>query len=363
MKNLALKRIQKMKPYQPPLAGRSEYDGMLLDFNEQTQPPSPKVIHALEKFVKGKNLQVYPEYFDLEEKIAEYTGVSPEQVMLTNGSGQGIDIIFQTFTEKGDKVIIPSPTFAMFKQRAQVAGNKIIMPLYKKSDLSFPLEEVLDSTDEQVKLLVVCNPNNPTGTAVPLQDIEKIARKAKKAIVYIDEAYFEFSKITAVPLLKKYPNIIITRTFSKAFGLASLRIGYVIAAKKHIAEMLKVRGPYDVNMLAYCAASAAFEDRENMKNYVEEVMEKAKPLVEKFFTENNILFEPSAANFILFRPAYAQRVWTLLAESGVLTREQNKKNIRGTLRVTIGAVKQMKKFIKIYQTKIIRYYEKTNRNH
>ncbi|PIS39408.1 MAG: hypothetical protein COT33_02200 [Candidatus Nealsonbacteria bacterium CG08_land_8_20_14_0_20_38_20] len=116
-------------------------------------------------------------------------------------------------------------------------------------------------------------------------------------------------------------------------------------------------------MLAYCAASAAFEDRENMKNYVEEVMEKAKPLVEKFFTENNILFEPSAANFILFRPAYAQRVWTLLAESGVLTREQNKKNIRGTLRVTIGAVKQMKKFIKIYQTKIIRYYEKTNRNH
>ncbi|MBU4481343.1 histidinol-phosphate transaminase, partial [Patescibacteria group bacterium] len=333
---------------------RSEYDGMLLDFNERTQPPNRKASQVLEKFVKGKKLQAYPEYFDLEEKIAKYAGVSPEQVLVTNGSNQGIDIIFQTFTEKGDKVIIPGPSFTMFEQRAQVAGNKIIRPLYKKSGLSFPLEGVLDSIDEQVKLLVVCNPNNPTGTAVSLQDIERIARKAKKAIVYVDEAYFEFSKITAIPLLKKYPNIIITRTFSKAFGLASLRIGYVIAAKEYVAEMLKVRGPYDVNMAAYYLASAALQDKRALKKYVEEVMEKAKPLVEKFFTENNILFEPSAANFILFRPANAQRVWTLLAENGVLARPQNKKNIRGTLRLTIGTVKQMKKFLKIYQTKIIR---------
>ncbi len=382
MKNLALKRIQRMKPYQPPLKGRSEYDGLLLDFNERTQQPNRKVSQALEKFVKGKKLQVYPEYFDLEEKIAKYAGVSPEQVMFTNGSGQGIDIIFRTFTEKGDKVIIPSPTFAMFEQCAQVIGNEILSPLYKKSGLSFPLKEVIEAIDEQVRLMVLCNPNNPTGTTVSVADIERIAQNAPNVILYIDEAYFEFSKITASPLIKKYPNIIITRTFSKAFGLASLRIGYVIARKEYITEMLKVRGPYDVNMAAYYAASAALEDRQSMQCYVAEVMKKAKPLVEKFFSENGIPYFPSSANFILFRQGDPENTIRALTKAGVLVRPQNKenkflflnfpnqvfvpkfpkfrnkeseiKNIEDTLRVSIGTVAQMKKFIETYKKAVLK---------
>ena len=268
MKNLALQRIQKMKPYKPPIDGRSAYDGMLLDFNERTKPPQNKVIRALEKFVRGQKLQVYPEYFDLERKIADYACVKADQIMITNGSDQGIDIIFRTFTEKGGKVIIPSPSFAMFFQCAQIVGNEIVSPLYKKDDLAFHLEEVLATIDERTKLVVVCNPNNPTGTAVSEADIEKIAKQAKGAIVYIDEAYFEFSKITAIPLINKYPNIIVTRTFSKAFGLASLRIGYVVAKAEYISEMLKIRGPYDVNMAAYYAACAALEDKKDMESYV-----------------------------------------------------------------------------------------------
>ncbi len=380
MKNLALKRIQRMKQYEPPLEGRTKYGGLLLDFNERTAPVSKKIIQALKKSLKSGKLQMYPEYLlGLEKKIAEYADVDPKQVMLTNGSNQGIDIIFRTFTEKGDKVIIPSPSFAMFFQYAQVAGNEIISPLYKKENLSFPLEEILGLIDEKVnpvrnfrnkvssnaledkisngvKLLVVCNPNNPTGAAISLADIEKIAKKAKNAIIYIDEAYFEFSKITAVPLFKKYPNIIISRTFSKAFGLAGLRIGYVLAAKNHIAEMLKVRGPYDINILACCAACAALKDRKSMENYVEEVMKRAKPIVEKFFTENKIFYYPSAANFILFQPDNYKTAFEKLKKAGVLIRPQNKKNIEGTLRVSIGTVAQMKKFVKIYKKEIIKTF-------
>lgn len=349
MKNLALKRIQQMKPYNPPLEGRSKYKGMLLDFNERTQPPQGKVIRVLEKLVKKQKLQIYPEYFDLEKKIAKYAGVNPNQIMITNGSDQGTDIIFRTFTEKGDKVIIPSPSFAMFYQCAQVVGNKILSPLYRENNLSFPLEEVLVAIDNQVKLIVICNPNNPTGTAISVDNIKKIAKKAKNAIIYVDEAYFEFSKISAITLIKKYPNIIITRTFSKAFGLASLRIGYVIARKEYIAEMLKVRGPYDVNMAAYYAASTALADRKTMENYVNEVMKKAKPLVEKFFFEKGVPYYSSAANFILFRPNNADHTWQSLKKIGFLLRPQNKQNIKNTLRVSIGTVKQMKKFIAAYE--------------
>lgn len=347
-----------MKPYKPPLDGRSAYDGMLLDFNERAIPPQNKVVQALEKFAKSQKLQVYPEYFDLEKKIAGYADVNANQVMITNGSDQGIDIIFRTFTEKGDKVIIPSPSFAMFFQYAQITGNEIVNPFYKKDDLSFPFNEVLEIIDERTKLIVICNPNNPTGTAISVTDIEKIASGAKGTIIYVDEAYFEFSKITAIPLIKKYPNIIVTRTFSKAFGLASLRIGYVVANEKYIAEMLKVRGPYDVNMAAYWAACAALKDKKGMENYVVDVMQSAKPLVEKFFSENGVPYFLSRSNFILFRPENPEKTMRLLAEKGALVRPQNKENIENTLRVSIGTTKQMKKFIEIYKKNVLKNSKK-----
>jgi len=356
MKNLALKKIQKMKLYKPPLNGRTDYRGLLLDFNERTKPISGKVIQALKKFVKNQKLQLYPEYFNLEKEIAKYAGVSPNQLILTNGSDQAIDIIFRTFTEKSDKVIIPSPTFAMFYHYAQIIGSTIISPVYKnlqKNKPFFPFKEVLNSIDEKVKLIVLCNPNNPTGNAISLADIKKIAKKAKNTIVFVDEAYFEFSKITAVPLLRKCPNIIISRTFSKAFGLAAFRIGYALARKEYIAEMLKVRSPYSINISASIAALAALQNRKSMETYVKEVMEKAKPLVEKFFLENGTPYFPSKANFILFQSKNPQSTFKKLAKAGVLLRLLNQKNIKNTLRLTIGTLKEMKKFIEIYKKVIL----------
>ncbi len=345
--NLARPDIQAMKAYTPPLDGRRDYEGMLLDFNERSHSPTEEVHQALASM---ENLHRYPEYERLSVRLASYAKVEPEQVMITNGSNQAIDVIFRTFTEKGDQVIIPSPSFAMFRQAAQIVGNRIVEPLYVQTDAAFPLQEVLDAADKATRLVVICNPNNPTGTLLSLKDIKAIAEHAPRAVIMVDEAYFEFSNLTAVGLIAQYPNIIVTRTFSKAFGLAALRLGYVIATKEHIQEMLKVRGPYAVNMAAHDAALVALENSGETRDYVQEVITKAKPLVEGFFAEQNIPFYQSAANFILFRPPESQAVYEKLADKGILVRPQSGANIAGTLRLSIGTVEQMKQFVEAYRS-------------
>lgn len=347
MKNLALRHIQKMQPYKPPLTNRRGYNGLLLDFNESTLPPDAKVAEAA-KNILDQNMQIYPEYGGLEEMIAEYVGVDPSQIMLTNGSDQAVEVIFKTFSEKDDKLIIPTPSFDMFFQYSGVIGSRIISPGYSGDRLDYPIAEVLENIDEKTKVVVVCNPNNPTGGIVSLSDIKRIAQKAENSIVFVDEAYFEFSKVNAIPLISNYPNVIVTRTFSKAFGLAALRAGYIIADELYISEMLKVRGPYSVNMAAYAAAKAALENKKYALDYADEVMTFAKPLVENFFVKNKIKFYPSSANFILFKPPNPSDVFKKLSEAGILLRPQNKPGIKDTLRLSIGTLKQMEQFCETY---------------
>jgi len=205
MTKYALPQIQELSPYNPPLGGRRETNSLLLNFNERTVPVPVKVTEALTAMLIDNKVQIYPEYGDLCNKIGDYCGVKNSEVMITNGSGQGIDLIFRTFTKKGDKVVIPSPSFALFYQCAKVVGNEIITPEYT-FEKGFPFEETLESIRDGVKLIVLCNPNNPTGTLVSLEEIEMIVSTAREAgtVVIVDEAYFEFSKVTAVDLIKKF---------------------------------------------------------------------------------------------------------------------------------------------------------------
>lgn len=352
MKNIALQRIKDMKPYNPPLSGRRAFSGLLLDFNERTSPPSSTVQKAIRALLKSDNLQLYPEYGGLERTLGLYASVAADQIMITNGSDQGIDLIFRSFTDSGDTVIIPSPTFAMFSQSAEIVGNRILRPFYEKETLAFPLKELLSMITRSVKLIVICNPNSPTGTLVSRDDIELIARKVPHAIILVDEAYFEFSNVTVVPLIKRYPNIIVVRTLSKAFGIPSLRVGYIVAANYYIAELLKVRGPYDINMIAYTASEAALDDLEEAQKYANEVMNQAKPMVEQFFIDNQVPFYPSAGNFLLYKPIIKQEA-EVLRENGILVRPQDKKKIENTIRITIGTVDQMKQFISVYRKVIL----------
>lgn len=328
------------------------FDGLLLDFNERTIPVPVKVSNALIDMITSNMLNRYPEYGNLEEKLSQYTGVTRDQIVITNGSDQGIDMVVRTFVDHDDTIIIPTPSFSMYKQSAQIVGARIKEPFYNKTDMSFPLSDILDMITTDVKLIVICNPNNPTGTLIPVSDIERIARKASSAIILVDEAYAEFSGVSAVSLIEKLPNIIVTRTCSKALGLPSLRLGYLVATNTYIKELLKVRGPYDVNMAVALAASAALDCTEELGEYVNEVMNISKPLIETFFNKNKIDFYPSSANFILYKPLIEHEA-EILKHNSILVRPQDKKQIEGTIRLTIGTEQQMKRFIKIYANNIL----------
>lgn len=340
-------RIKKMSHYKPPLEGRGEQDYLLLDFNERTTPPSPKVKDALRKFIDSDRLQVYPEYGDLEEKIAQYAGVKPGQAMVTNGGDQGIDVICQAHLDEGDKVIIPFPEFAMHYQSAGIQGAEILEPKYKEEG-KLPVDEILDLLDEEkMKLVIFSNPNNPTGIATPISEVEKILAKAKEKEIAVlhDEAYFEFSKTTAKDLIEKYDNLYIVRTFAKAFGLVSARAGYVLSKEENIQELLKIRGPYDVNMFAKVAINAALEDIEYMEKYVKEIMEQSKPKLEAFLKERGIFFYPSRANFLLLRLSDPEEVIGKLKSKGILVRPKPAPNNAQAIRISIGVLKDTERFM------------------
>jgi len=341
--------IKKMSAYKPPLEGRASAGYLLSDFNEMTIGPSPKVRKALKEFIDSGRLQVYPEYGDLDSKIAEYSRVKPSEVMVTNGSDQGIDVIVRAFVKDGDKVIIPTPGFAMYYQSAQIQGAKLLEPIYN-SNLDFPLDQVLAMLERGAKLLIIANPNNPTGTAISKKDVLKILKKAKEKDVAVlhDEAYFEFSNITAKDYLSEFDNLFITRTFSKTFGLVSTRPGYVLSQEKNIKELLKIRGPYDVNMFAKVAILAALDDLEYMRKYVKEVMERSKPRLEEFFRRSKVKFWQGKANFLLVKPADQKKAIKILQSEGILVRPRDGLNIEGTIRVSIGTLKDTERFIKSY---------------
>lgn len=336
-----------MKPYNPPLEGRAGLGYLLLDFNERTEPYDKNINKYLKKYLDKNQLNIYPAYQNITQKIAKYAGVKKDNILITNGSGQAIEIIFKSFTKENDLVIIPSPSFARFYQNANISNNIIITPQYNKDDLSFPLKEVLKSFSNKIKLIIICNPNNPTGTSLSLTEIEQILKKAKNSLVYIDEAYFEFAGITTVPLLKKYSNLVISRTFSKAFGLASLRIGYIIANKKLIKEMQKVRGPYDINTLGIKAVEYVLKNLTGLNNYVSETMTKSKPMLENYLKQKNIKYYNSNANFILIKPTNPKKVFNHLKTNNILTRPRTGSNIDGTIRITLGTLTQTKKLIKL----------------
>lgn len=357
-RSLFRQNINDMGEYRPPLEGRSE-GYLLLDFNERTIPPPGRIRKLLEEYSQTGNIHVYPEYGNLDQIIAGYAGVRREQIIFTNGSDQGIDIIFRATVDKGDKVIIPSPSFAMFYQSAGVQGAKIIRPRYKGEELSFPLEEVLDTIDKDTRLVIVCNPNNPTGTVVSKEDVEKVVKKAKEfdAAALSDEAYHEFNRTTtAKDLINLYDNLFVTRSFSKVLGIASLRAGYVLSQENNILQLRKIRGPYDVNMEAVAVVkSLQYPDTiKEMMSYIREVMEEAKPKTEEFLRDRGVKAYQSGANFLLVDPSpfSSEEIYEFLKSyqtqqyKGILVRPRE--DPPNTFRLTIGTNENMELFFEAF---------------
>ena len=238
----------------------------------------------------------------------------------------------------------------MHYQSAGVQGAEILEPRYKE-ERKLPLEEILELMgDGKVKLIIFSNPNNPTGIFTEIEDVEKILKKAKEKDIAVlhDEAYFEFSGITAKDLIEKYDNLYIMRTFAKAFGLVAARAGYILSQENNIQELKKIRGPYDVNMFAKTAIISALEDIDYAKKYIKETMKESKPKLEKFLKEKGIPFLPSAANFLLLKLENPEKIIEGLKEKGILVRPKKWPNGSLTVRVSIGRLKDTERFIKVF---------------
>ena len=331
--------VQKMAAYAPPTGHR---EGKLrLDFNENTVGCWPAVAEFLRTTISESELAVYPEYESAKKELAAHFAVQEGEMLLTNGTDEAIQVVTNTYVDEGDEVIILEPSYAMYRFYAELAGAKIRPLSYQAGTLAFPKGELLATVSANTRVILLSNPNNPTGTAVDLETIERILQSAPGAAVLIDEAYFEFFGVTALPLLARYPNLIVSRTFSKAYGMAAMRVGCLFSDARNIAAMGKAQSPYSVNMLAARAARVAINQHEDVSRYVTEVL-SARAWFSRELDRLRIPFHPSSANFLLLRLGeHAEEMCAHLKEAGILVRNRSHE-LPGCVRVTIGTHEQMR---------------------
>jgi histidinol-phosphate aminotransferase len=331
-------RVQAMKEHHPPLGSR---DALRLDFNENTLACSLKVREALSLVSTGA-LTRYPEREPVEAIVAAHLGLAAAQVVLTNGVDEAIHVLFETFLEAGDELLLPVPTYTMYEVYASATDARVV-PVLAADDLQFPFDRLLAAITSQTKIIAIANPNSPSGTAATRAQIVELTRRAPQAVVLVDEAYFHFHGETVIDLVGIVPNLIVARTFSKAYGLAGLRVGVLAGPVDLLRWVRRVLSPYSVNSLALACLPPALEDTVYLDWYVSEVLQ-ARAEFETALDAANLRRWPSRANFILvdIGPQHAEFV-RLMRASGVLVRDRSgDPGCDGRVRITIGTREQMR---------------------
>jgi len=319
-------------------------DVIKLASNENPLGCSKKVIQALSDALT--DLSLYPDgnATVLRNKLAEKHGLKPEQFIFGAGSNEIITFIAQIFLNPGDESIYAKPSFSWYDTAVLAAGaNPVIVPL---RDYTHDLETMKKSITGKTKIIWICNPNNPTGTIITAAEQEEFLKAVPSNIVVVfDEAYYEFARggdyPESVPLLEKYPNIIILRTFSKAYGLASLRVGYGMASEEIVSYLNRVRPPFNVNTLAQTAAIAALED-EDFVNEIIKVNKAGLDMLYAAFDKLGLKYVKSHANFIWVETPFASgEIFQELLHKGVIVRPF----MGNWLRITVGTKEQNEKLI------------------
>jgi histidinol-phosphate aminotransferase len=322
-----------MAPYSPPTGNR--HDKVRLDFNENTVGCSPAVIEHLKSVLTAGELTVYPDYARVKAALSAHFRVTADELLLTNGTDEAIQVLVNTYVDDGDEVIALRPSYAMYRFYSEVAAAKIVEVDYKAPALAFPLAELLAAITPRTRAVLIANPNNPTGTAIDLAGVERILKAAPNAAVLIDEAYYEFFGVTALHLLAKYPNLFVSRTFSKVYGMAALRMGCLFSQAANVKYLHKAQSPYSVNALAAAAAEAAVRDTAYIENYVTEAL-AAREMLEAGLEKLGIHYVPGAANFVLgYFGDRAIEVRDALRSKAILVRDRSYE-IPGGVRITVG---------------------------
>jgi histidinol-phosphate aminotransferase len=332
-----------MKEYHPPLGNR---DALRLDFNENTVACSPKVKETLAQISAGQ-LTRYPERAPVERIVAEHLGVPPEQVVLTNGVDEAIHVLFETFLDSGDELLLPVPTYTMYEVYASATDARVVA-VQASADLQVPFERLIAAISPSTKIIAIANPNSPSGSVVTRAQIVEIAQRAPGAVVMVDEAYFHFHGETVIDLIEKLPNLIVARTFSKAYGLAGLRLGVLVGPVEMMQWIRRVLSPYSVNSLALACLPPALNDEAYLDWYVSEVL-AARADFETALDLAMVRRWPSRANFVLVEIGEQHREFVrLMSAGGVLVRDRsNDPGCDGCVRITIGTREQMRDAIAV----------------
>jgi len=331
-------RVQAMMEYHPPLGSR---DTLRLDFNENTLACSPKVREVLGLISAGA-LTRYPEREPIEAIVAAHLGLAAAQVALTNGVDEAIHVLFEAFLEAGDELLLPVPTYTMYEVYASATDARVVA-VQADADLQFPYERLLAAITPRTKIVAIANPNSPSGSVATRAQLIEVASRAPHAVVLVDEAYFHFHGETVMDLIGVVPNLMVARTFSKAYGLAGLRLGLLAGPVELMRWVRRVLSPYSVNSLALACLPPALEDTAYLDWYVGEVL-TARTEFEAALDQAGVRRWPSRANFVLVEIGKQHAEFSrLMRAAGVLVRDRSSDpGCDGRLRITIGTREQMR---------------------
>ncbi|MBQ9486445.1 MAG: histidinol-phosphate transaminase [Selenomonadaceae bacterium] len=334
-----------MLNYRKGLDEMPSYDGVERDYrikvnaNECTMnlPPlvEERVIYGL--YFVGLNRYPNEEYYSLVEQIARNFSVKPEQILIGGGSSEIIEKVFHTFGGDGNKVVYPVPSFSMYKIYAKAADSQAV-PFALDKNFDIDVDKFIATVkSENANLAVICNPNNPTGNALTVDDVEKIAKSIDCAFL-LDEAYVEFYGHSAFKLVAKYPNLIVARTFSKAYGLAGARVGYSIANAEVTKMIGKTFMPYHMNKLSLVTADIVYQMRDEFLPRIQMTIAERKRMAERLKKIPALEVFTSHTNFILIRHEKAEALKNYLEsiDIGIRYFSPSAQELKNCLRISIG---------------------------
>ena len=337
IKNLVRKNIVNLKPY---TSARDENSsGILLDANENS-------LGSTFNEIKDLNLNRYPDpnQNDLRDLISAYLDVSKENLFFGVGSDEIIDLLIRIFCEPGkDKILIPEPTYGMYKVTADI-NNVPAVRVLLNDDFQIDLKEINKNFTRDIKIIFLCSPNNPTGNLLRKDDVLGLCKK-NNSIVIVDEAYIDFAEsFSLINEVGNYPNLVVMRTFSKAWGLAGARLGYCVANEEIVKILFKVKAPYNINSLTRFALGKALNNVKLKNSYVKTIIEERENLKKELLLLPGVskVFD-SDANFLLIKCTNAKTILKKLAERKIIIRDRSSQpKLEGCLRISVGTKEENK---------------------
>ena len=348
--------MNQVRPAAPQLADIEPYDPkyipaeVMISANENAADVPFELRREIEREVRKVAFNRYPDPLanDLRDLIAEANGLDRDQVLMGNGGDELLFGMALAWGGPGRAFLNMPPTFSVYKNNAQLT-NTTIVDIPRLPDFSIDEDAVIARLAQgDSDFTIVTSPNNPSGNLADPAFVKRMC-EASDALVMVDEAYFEFSRHTARPLLGSYENLVILRTFSKAFSMAGVRMGYLLGSERVLREFKKVRQPYSVDAVSQAVARVVYANRAEFEKGIDLIIEERARLFEALGAMEGVTVYPSAANYILFRlaPAYdAGKVWQQLLDAGVLIRDFSRaKGLENSLRVSVGAPEENTRFL------------------